>query len=672
MKAAGVPLAGSGDARFVDCHRLLALFAQGLAGEYLHLKLLEPSGTRAPDGRLTPDGDSIFLPAAIGDFAARAHNFGGYRIAVLRQIGYRLEGTFDLDLPHFLSSWPRPRLLRHVFLIVEALRIDATVRLRYPGARGDLDRVREHALARLPRRSAPRPLTALLDDLRRFSLGAQLSALLADDRSESGLLGRMIDAAAVLQRPGADVHDSAQAALRICADLEILFSRPPQPNTSARGKENLEIAAAASNDAAGGDSRGDATAEFDFREDEVDGEVGLLGDLAGEFVADRMIGTRSKGPAGTSVQGSLPPASLGPAKPGGKTASSSGPATQARNDDGPRSFVYDEWDYHRRCYLPAWCRVFEHRLRGDNVGFIDDVRRRHNTLVNQVRRQFGSIKPEAWRRVRRSVDGDELELDSVIEAVIDRHAGHVNDSHVYVRRDRALRDVAAAFLVDMSASTDFPLPTLAAADAPAEPNPAEDGGLYLYGGHAHRPGPAAGEKRRVIDVSKDALALMCGALHTLGDSYAVYGFSGDGRANVEFHVAKDFADKLSARTWAALAAMQPRRSTRMGAAIRHAQSKLARESARIKLLIVISDGYPEDHDYGDDRNDREYGIQDTARALTEAERAGTVNFCVTIDPAGHDYLRRMCQESRYLVIDDVTALPRELTKIYRALTTSRG
>jgi nitric oxide reductase NorD protein len=164
------------------------------------------------------------------------------------------------------------------------------------------------------------------------------------------------------------------------------------------------------------------------------------------------------------------------------------------------------------------------------------------------------------------------------------------------------------------------------------------------------------------------MALMCDALQALGDSYAIYGFSGDGRDNVEFHVAKDFADKLSTRVWGALAAMQPRRSTRMGAAIRHALSKLARESAGIKVLIIVSDGYPEDHDYGSDRTDREYGIQDTARALWEVERAGIADFCVTIDPAGHDYLRRMCKEARYLVIDDVAALPRELTKIYRTLT----
>jgi nitric oxide reductase NorD protein len=172
----------------------------------------------------------------------------------------------------------------------------------------------------------------------------------------------------------------------------------------------------------------------------------------------------------------------------------------------------------------------------------------------------------------------------------------------------------------------------------------------------------------VIDVARESLALMCEALETLGDRYAVYGFSGYGHDEVEFYVAKAFEDRLAARTWAAMAAMKPRRSTRMGPAIRHAVAKLQRQDAKMRLLIVISDGYPEDHDYGPDRSDHEYGIQDTARALQEAERAGVQTFCVTIDRAGRDYLRRMCADERYMVIDEVEDLPEALTKVYRALT----
>ena len=181
MISPDVPHAGSARANFADSHRRLTLFAQGLAGQYLHLKLFECPGGRARAGRIGKDGDSIFLPAAIGDFATIEHNMGAYRIAVLRQIGYRTEGTFDFDLQRFLASWPRPALLRHVFSRVEHIRIDATIRQRYPGARADLDRVRAHALARVPRGRAARPLTALLQALRRFSLGAARTALLVDD-----------------------------------------------------------------------------------------------------------------------------------------------------------------------------------------------------------------------------------------------------------------------------------------------------------------------------------------------------------------------------------------------------------------------------------------------------------------------------------------------------------
>jgi len=137
---------------------------------------------------------------------------------------------------------------------------------------------------------------------------------------------------------------------------------------------------------------------------------------------------------------------------------------------------------------------------------------------------------------------------------------------------------------------------------------------------------------------------------------------------VDFLIAKSFEDRLSLRTWAALAAMQPQRSTRMGPAIRHAVAKLRPQPTHMKVLIIVSDGYPQDKDYGPDSDSNEYGIQDTAAALREAEREGVQTFCVTIDPAGYDYLRRMCQKDRYMVIDDVADLPDQLQKVYKALT----
>jgi nitric oxide reductase NorD protein len=671
----------SGRVEFTDMHRQLSLFAQALAGTFLHLKTVEGPGPRK---RVSGGGQSgcIFLPAEINDFATAEQNLGSYRISVLHQIGYLIEGTHELDparvpiaidtaggdspLEQFFLSWPRPALLRRVFLTVEDLRIDSAVRRRYPGALRDLERVLAHALASRPQAHALRTVPALIEAMLQYSLGAPAAQLIAED--SSGLLGRLIDTLALVKQQDTDVHDSALVSIRVCSEIEALLRRAPREtlmktDAAAGGELTQESAAAAAppwQDAA-------LESESGLDDDEAASGVNFRGMFRADQVLKRRPGAHETTqaldqPSANFVTDDLAKAALdGPPSPPGSLL-----PRGRRSDDGLRSFLYDEWDYIRQSYLPAWCRIFEHRLRGDNFSFIDDVRRRHPALASQVRRQFAFIKPQSWHRVRRTSDGDELELDAVIEAVIDRRRGHVNDSHLYVRRDRARRDVAAAFLVDMSASTDFPLPDGKISAVAAEGGQQESG-LYLYAGPVDLPA-ASVPKRRVIDVSKDALALMCDALHRLGDSYAIYGFSGDGRENVEFHVVKDFADQLSALTWAALAAMEPRRSTRMGAAIRHALSKLAREPASMKVLIIVSDGYPEDHDYGVDRTDREYGIADTARALREAEHAGVTDFCVTIDPAGHDYLRRMCRQSRYLVIDDVTSLPRELSKIYRTLT----
>jgi nitric oxide reductase activation protein len=231
------------------------------------------------------------------------------------------------------------------------------------------------------------------------------------------------------------------------------------------------------------------------------------------------------------------------------------------------------------------------------------------------------------------------------------------------------RDVCCAFLVDLSASTDDPIePLPPAAEEPDDP--------FLWG----RVAPASsGERdrgretaptggRRIIDVQREAMLVMSAALEQLGDSYGVYGFSGYGRDGVELFVAKEPNERFSLNTLATIAGMKPKRSTRMGPAIRHSVRKLLDSGNAMKVLLIISDGFPQDCDYGPERGDHEYGVQDTARALREAHDKGVETFCVTVDRSGHDYLKRMCPESRYLVIEDVEDLPEQLSKVYEALT----
>jgi nitric oxide reductase activation protein len=187
-----------------------------------------------------------------------------------------------------------------------------------------------------------------------------------------------------------------------------------------------------------------------------------------------------------------------------------------------------------------------------------------------------------------------------------------------------------------------------------------------------RPATSQSTPRRIIDVTREALVLMAEALEEIGDSYAMYGFSGQGRDNVEFYHIKSFAEALSPTVKGRIGAIAPKRSTRMGAALRHSLEKLKDLTCRIKLLVLLSDGFPQDMDYGADRRSITYGIRDTMMALREADRAGVLTFCLTVDKAGHDYLREMCEPSRYLVLEDVASLPTELPKVYQRYIRPRG
>jgi nitric oxide reductase activation protein len=169
----------------------------------------------------------------------------------------------------------------------------------------------------------------------------------------------------------------------------------------------------------------------------------------------------------------------------------------------------------------------------------------------------------------------------------------------------------------------------------------------------------------VIDIMKEALVLLSAALDTIGDTYAIYGFSSAGRRDVDLYPVKTFAESLSQDVRGRVGGLTPQRSTRMGAAVRHGTRQLRTLSSRAKFLVLLSDGHPEDMDYGPDKHSPTYGVRDTMMALREAERGGILSFCLTVDKAGRDYLREMCAPSRYMIIEDMTSLPTELPKIYQ-------
>ncbi len=296
-----------------------------------------------------------------------------------------------------------------------------------------------------------------------------------------------------------------------------------------------------------------------------------------------------------------------------------------------RAVFYDEWDFRMDDYKKEWCRVREMDMPEGSINSYNEVIREYHGMVNGLKRQFGLLRPDRVRRIFREERGDDLDFDALVETMVERHAGVAPSDRIYIRRDKRQRDVSVAFLADMSFSTSDVLPS----------------------------------GKRIVDVEREGLTLMAEALESIGDSWAVYGFSSDYRDKVDFLVVKDFQEAFGDAVKRRFEGIRPIAMTRLGAAIRHANSILVKQDSVIRLLILLSDGRPYDVDYGDS----DYAVEDTRAALWEGRRQGINSFCITVDKKSHEYLPHMYGESHYTVINNVDALPVTLPLIYKRLTT---
>lgn len=286
--------------------------------------------------------------------------------------------------------------------------------------------------------------------------------------------------------------------------------------------------------------------------------------------------------------------------------------------------VYDEWDCRRGALRRGWCHLYEADGPAGEHDWVDAVRVRHSHLIRSVRRRFEALRGED-KPLRRQFDGEEIDLDAQVDARGDRMSGNEPSPRLFIHRRRVERSLAVMFMVDMSGST----------------------------------------KGWVNDAERESLVLLCEAIEALGDSYAIYGFSGWTRTRCDIYRIKRFGDRYDAATRRRIAGIEARDYTRMGVAVRHLSGLLQRQNARHKLLVTLSDGRPDDH--GDEYRGR-YGIEDTRRALLEAREKGIRSYCVTIDRHGADYLPQLYGPAHYSVIDDAKKLPQRIAGIYRKLT----
>jgi hypothetical protein len=668
------------------------------------------------------DGKTIYLPEELEENLP-VDDLDYYLVLAAHQAGFIEFGTFELDidalsavspadLPDFDKSgsllashyelffkrFENPALARDIFFAVEDGRVDHFICARYRGLAVKLKRVCEHSLGERPLPAALAPIEAIVECITRLSLGENPEHYLP-----SPLRRLWEDVRRICERAlniTATVVDSAIAAIQIYLLLKGYWRR--RLESSDKRAERPEIDSAADGFESAGEYLPAAPVDFRGQTDpgrvqmdaaldivqEFDGsrptqELPLTAEALKELLARgakiKILGVNAEelsetaGLFATDLKGLLQEKlkELSPEekkKLGRLLQRLKAPLS----DEDSRVYYYDEWDYLAGAYKARWCQLREIAVEAGSLAEVARIRRANSALIASVKRHYQRIRPEMLKKVKRLRDGEEVELDHAIDAIIDYKIGLAPSDRIYQNRERRARDIATCFLLDLSASTDEWV-----AEEPHLPAPKKQSRPQAHPFSFFPPGAPEGIReelcppegaKRVIDIEREALIIMAEALEHLGDEYAIFGFSGYGKDNVEFLPLKKFSETYSDRVRRRIGALEPRKSTRMGPAIRHAIEKLGKTGRKMKILILLSDGYPQDFDYGPDRSSREYGLHDTAAALREARKRDIHTFLITVDQAGNDYLYDMCGGRDYFVVKQPSSLPKILPRLYRKLT----
>jgi nitric oxide reductase NorD protein len=328
--------------------------------------------------------------------------------------------------------------------------------------------------------------------------------------------------------------------------------------------------------------------------------------------------------AADSESGDAPP------DPDAKGDSERGGSTRKSPPPPGRVYRYPEWDAYAKAFHPEGTVVRAAPPPATASDWAREAAIEHVVLIRQVRERFGQLRAQRLR-LRRQPNGDEIDLDACVTAFTDRAAGRSPDDRLYATVRMTRRELAILLLIDASASTS------ARIDA------------------AHR----------VIDIERLTAFVAAEAFDALGDAYAIAAFSSSGRADVRIAEVKGFGERNGVLTGARLAALEPSNATRLGAALRHATAELAERPESHRLLLVLSDGRPNDQE---GYIDVDYAAEDSRRAVAEARLSGVTCYCITIDPEEpEEYVGKIFGESGYRALAQTAHLPEVLLRAVQGL-----
>lgn len=653
---------------FFEIHGILQNYVHALGNQDFHLE---------PDPIHYTDTQTIYVPERISTFSRKEDNALLYKIMVTHKFLQTKLGTYRLDLEkipqvetaatfqadeysrqdgrpplsRFWNHFFHPLLAEDLFNFLETVRIEGWVKENLPGLFREMTRLKNRlGLKRKVNPELP-PKSMIVDNLICRWLTGNTHPLKEPSQAEAvGEIYQFLDA---IRLPHAAVEDAAAAVLKIYARLDgIPGSYEPVTPVPFMGLLKPE-------EAQRGHQRRREATRVRFREELAkmvqdlpqceQVEIEILG-TSEEHNAENRTLSQQQAPYELLMDGNpvpIPEAmqkiikeiyeDLG-AIPGAYVATAddmSGHSFRSLcqtptgtsnilSEHGVGVHVHDEWDYRRKGYRKRWVLLRESDATVGDSAFSDEVLDRHRGMIQSIKRQFERIQL-AQVLLKRQKDGDRVDLDAAIEAFADGRAGLMPSERVFSHMRRDKRDIATAFLIDLSGST----------------------------------------KGWINDMERTALLILSEALQVLKDRFAIYGFSGRTRKRCELFRIKGFEENYGETIKGRISGLVPLDYTRLGPPIRHLTGILKQVEAGTRLMITLSDGKPDDYDI----YKGQYGIEDTRQALLEARRVGIHPFCITIDKAEHRYLSHMYGPANYVFIDDIAQLPIKIPEIYRKLTT---
>ncbi|MBI4000857.1 MAG: VWA domain-containing protein [Nitrospira defluvii] len=652
--------------------RRIKLFAQALCGRDLRIYDLPDSlesGQPMARATVSEDGRSIGLPSIVRRYPTFDENVRLYMVMATHEAGHLEFGTFDLSIARLqdlvedlgrryghpaskeartlgdvFARYPQPGLIRDLWALIEDARVEYLLRAEYPGLSRDLAAMAKDAvnIRTLAHGMTVREL--VVDQLLLFSTAEAGSVTIP--AVVKGEVDQLWALCQTIFHPSATAEGAVRLADRLYVQMDELLAirRETVPAQDESDAPEQSIPAPKSSEDLSDTYR--PMDNWDYRgamdpnlvrdrtesspeqtsasgQGDSEGGAGLVGESGGSSGAGT---ARSQ----QTSQDVLVPGRRQPSLVEEVLAvEGEGLRPEGEKIGAVKAVRYHEWDAAIQDYRMNWCRVVEREALEGSSDFVEATLAAQGGTVRLLRRYFESLRPPGLRRLPGQLDGEDLDMDAVIGRLADLVAGIEPSERIYVRREKRERDVAAAFLVDLSGSTSRQVD----------------------------------QGRRIIDVEKQGLVLLCEALTAIGDQFALYGYSGQGRHQVDFLVVKAFDELVTGRAGAKLGGIVPLQQNRDGAAIRHATSKLLARQAKTRILVIISDGRPLDDGYKED-----YSLEDTRMALREARASGIEPVCITIDKQADPYLRRMYGDVRYVVIDRVEGLPEKLPRIYHRLT----